>query len=101
MLPGNLNPLVIGIVMEVYTYDNLKIWQGAEEPAPGDKVENAQNTEIKLTDKSGKKRVFEVREGIIKRELKTANLAGWIIFVVFVIMCVATAYFSWLWWTVR
>lgn len=87
--------------MEVYTYDNLKVLQKTDVPAPGDKVENAKNTQFVYTDKNGNKRVFEVRDGVIKRELKGVNIAGWIIFVIFVIMLFFTFFFSWLWWTAR
>ncbi len=85
------------MLMETYTYGNVVIQQKGSEPSPGDRVEKAENAEISITTPEGKKRSFEVRDGVIKREIKGISIAQAIVGVVFVLMMILTVYFFLLW----
>ncbi len=87
--------------MKAHTYDSYIIHQQGSEPASGDRVENCENAEITIAGSDGKKRTFEVRNGIIKREIRGIPLAQTIVAVVFGIMLVVTIVFFIMWWTMR
>ena len=88
--------------MEAFTYGNYKIQQqSAAGPSSGDLVEDILNAEIKIKDKDGNERTFEVRDGVIKRELKGYDVANMIVAVIFVMMMILMVFLSYLWWTAR
>ncbi|MCC5935438.1 MAG: hypothetical protein LAT75_11850 [Candidatus Cyclonatronum sp.] len=88
--------------MEAFTYGNYKIRQQSPgSPTAGDIVEDIMNAEIKIKDKDGTERAFEVRDGKIKREIKGYDIGNMIIAVLFVLMMILMFFLSYLWWTAR
>ena len=88
--------------MEAITYGNYKIRQRtAGGPSAGDMVEDILNAEIRIKDKDGNERTFEVRNGVIKREIKGYDVAKVIVGVIFAFMMVLMFFLSYLWWIQR
>lgn len=83
--------------MKTHTYGKYVIQQQGRYPKPGDVVENTQHAEISIIGPNGNKRRFEVRDGVIKRELKGPSGAMIIVGVLFVFMMALTLYFFALW----
>ncbi|AXJ02277.1 hypothetical protein CYPRO_3040 [Cyclonatronum proteinivorum] len=88
--------------MEAITYGNYKIrQQSTGGPSAGDFVEDILNAEIRIKDKEGNERTFEVRDGVIKREIKGYDIANVIVAVLFVLMMILMFFLSYLWWIQR
>lgn len=88
--------------MEAITYGNYKIrQQSTGGPSAGDMVEDILNAEIRIKDKDGNERTFEVRNGVIKREIKGYDVAKVIVGVIFAFMMVLMFFLSYLWWIQR
>ncbi|GEM_PF-4252742 len=87
--------------MESKTYGDYVIRQKGRYPGPGDVVENTENAEITITGINGNKRTFEVRDGVIKREIKGVSVAKIIVGVIFVVMMIFMLYLFGLWGNYR
>ncbi|MCH8558004.1 MAG: hypothetical protein LAT84_09285 [Balneolia bacterium] len=83
--------------MKAHTYGKYVIHQKGRYPKPGDVVENAKDAEITINGINGNRRKFEVRDGVIKREMKGPSGANIIVGVLFVFMMALTLYFFALW----
>lgn len=80
------------------TYDgNVTIMQQGSAPAPGDRVENITNGDISITNEEGKKLSYQVRDGVIVKQISNTPWDRIIIGVVFVLMMILTIYLSALW----
>ncbi|MFW6347656.1 MAG: hypothetical protein ACOC2C_03470 [Cyclonatronaceae bacterium] len=80
------------------TYDgNITILQQGSTPGPGDKVENITNGDISLTNEEGKKISFQVRDGVIVKQISNTPWDRLIVWILFVLMMILTIYLSALW----
>ena len=87
--------------MEAVSYGEYKIEQSGSKPAPGDKVMNISNGEISIKDKEGNKLHFEVRDGVITREIAGFKMETTIMAVIFAVMTLLMILLMWLWLGVR
>lgn len=80
------------------TYEgNITIVQQGDRPGPGDRVENMKNGDISITDAQGEKSSYQVRNGIITKEVSNTPWDRIIVGIVFVLMMILTIYLSMLW----
>lgn len=80
------------------TYDgNVTIIQQGRSPAPGDRVENITNGDISVKNEEGKKVSFQVRDGVIVKQISNTSWDRMIIAILFVLMMILTIYLSALW----
>lgn len=83
--------------MKAVTYKDVTIEQKGEFPSAGDKVLNTVNAEIEIDGADGKKYYFEVRDGLITREMKGVKPEIAIIAIIFAAMMILMIYLMWLW----
>ncbi|MCH8568258.1 MAG: hypothetical protein LAT67_08345 [Balneolales bacterium] len=84
--------------MGIYTYDDIQIDQKYSVPRPGDKVLNITNQILRINQPYGIRKTFEVKGGIITREVSEISIEHTIMAVLFVLMSILGVFLAWLWW---